>query len=210
MIPLRPLVPQTLNPGVSQRDLTQRFPALPAEVPALRAALAAFHAERVAGRFPQPTYTYDVYVTSGGRVRLVDFNPAGEGSTTAPLLFTWRELLALGASGGGGDGDGSEGSAATGAAAAAAVVEVGGVGGADADADGDAASGSDDTSGSGSDSDSGSDGGGAIDFRVVTEPVAMRPNKMAYGVPFDFADTSEGSALSQLAAAQAGLDLGGA
>lgn len=165
-------------------------------MPALRSALATFHAQRVAGRFPQPTYTYDVYVTSGGRVRLVDFNPAGEGTTTAPLLFTWPELLALGSRGGSSGGE-DRGAAPDTMAAAAALEELGGVQGAEAG------------SGSGSGSDSESDDGGAIDFRVVTEPVAMRPNKMAYGVPFDFADTSEGSALSQLAAAQAGLDLGG-
>lgn len=45
-------------------------------------------------RFPQPDYTYDCYVTAGGAVRLVDFNPVG--GTTAPLLFDWHELYGRG------------------------------------------------------------------------------------------------------------------
>lgn len=31
----------------------------------------------------------------------------------------------------------------------------------------------------------------APEFRIITKPVAMRPNKLAYGVPFDFVDDSE-------------------
>lgn len=37
-----------------------------------------------------------------------------------------------------------------------------------------------------------------LDFRIVTEPIAMRPNKGAYGVPFDLVDTSQGSAMSDM------------
>ena len=37
--------------------------------------------------------TYDVYVMSSGRVRVIDFNPWG--GATLPLLFTWRELARL-------------------------------------------------------------------------------------------------------------------
>lgn len=37
-----------------------------------------------------------------------------------------------------------------------------------------------------------------LDFRVLTEAIAMRPNKGAYGVPFDLVDTSQGSALSEM------------
>ena len=37
-----------------------------------------------------------------------------------------------------------------------------------------------------------------LDFRILTEPVAMRPNKGAYGVPYDLVDTSHGSAMSEM------------
>ena len=37
-----------------------------------------------------------------------------------------------------------------------------------------------------------------LDFRILTEPVALRPNKGAYGVPFDLVDTSQGSAVSEM------------
>lgn len=34
--------------------------------------------------------TFDVYVATDGRVRLIDFNPVG--FTTQPLSFSWQEL----------------------------------------------------------------------------------------------------------------------
>ncbi len=37
-----------------------------------------------------------------------------------------------------------------------------------------------------------------LDFRILTEPIALRPNKGAYGVPFDLVDTSQGSAMSEM------------
>lgn len=37
-----------------------------------------------------------------------------------------------------------------------------------------------------------------LDFRILTEPVAMRPNKGAYGVPYDLVDASQGSAISEM------------
>lgn len=37
-----------------------------------------------------------------------------------------------------------------------------------------------------------------LDFRILTEPIALRPNKSVYGVPFDLADTSQGSAVSEM------------
>ncbi len=37
-----------------------------------------------------------------------------------------------------------------------------------------------------------------LDFRILTEPIAMRPNQGAYGVPFDLVDTSQGSAMSEM------------
>lgn len=37
-----------------------------------------------------------------------------------------------------------------------------------------------------------------LDFRILTEPTALRPNKSAYGVPYDLVDTSQGSAMSEM------------
>lgn len=37
-----------------------------------------------------------------------------------------------------------------------------------------------------------------FELRIIEEPVAMRPATLAYGVPFDFVDGSEGSALDRL------------
>lgn len=37
-----------------------------------------------------------------------------------------------------------------------------------------------------------------LDFRILTEPVALRPNKGAYGMPYDLVDTSQGSAVSEM------------
>ena len=42
------------------------------------------------------------------------------------------------------------------------------------------------------------DDGHAVDFRVVTGEVALRPDTAAYGVPYDFVDDTEGGALSAL------------
>ncbi|KAK9098133.1 hypothetical protein Syun_025178 [Stephania yunnanensis] len=40
--------------------------------------------------FESDNYTFDVYVTRDGRVKLIDFNPWG--AFTLPLMFTWEEL----------------------------------------------------------------------------------------------------------------------
>jgi hypothetical protein len=45
---------------------------------------------------------------------------------------------------------------------------------------------------------------GQVQVRVVMEPVRIRPVKMAYGVPHDFVDGSEGSALDALRSQAAG------
>lgn len=37
-----------------------------------------------------------------------------------------------------------------------------------------------------------------LDFRILTEPIAIRPNRSAYGVPYDLVDTSQGSAMSEM------------
>lgn len=37
-----------------------------------------------------------------------------------------------------------------------------------------------------------------LDFRILTEPIALQPNKSVYGVPYDLVDTSQGSAVSEM------------
>ena len=203
--------------------------------------------------FPQPNYTYDVYVTTSGAVRLVDFNPMG--GTTTPLLFAWEELLpgatataGLGAAVSAAAQIGQLGSqcqaaacqscapqqpgavaaAATAAAAAASEAEpddgpsylkqlrrvqalslegqqqqqqqqeeqagaASGLAGAAAELP---ASGGPAAAAAGSIAPEPS--AAAFDFRIIEEAVAMRPHTLAYGVPFDFVDSSEGSALDRL------------
>ncbi|EFN57174.1 hypothetical protein CHLNCDRAFT_21599, partial [Chlorella variabilis] len=76
--------------GASQRDVTHCYSFLRDERRELAAALQAFHARHIQGRFPHPHYTYDAYVAASGAVRLLDFNPLR--GTTSPLLFSWHEL----------------------------------------------------------------------------------------------------------------------
>jgi hypothetical protein len=104
--------------GASQRDVTQRFPALgdAGALANLAARIAEFYTRSIAGRFPHAAHAFDVYVptAAAARVRLVDFGPRG--GTTAPLLFSWEEVEALGAA--------AEAAAAAGAAAAPLELRV--------------------------------------------------------------------------------------
>ncbi|KAL4425346.1 hypothetical protein ABPG75_009362 [Micractinium tetrahymenae] len=243
--------------GGCQRDLTQCFEFLREERAELAAAIAAFHARHIQGRFPHPHFTYDVYVAASGAVKLMDFNPVG--GTTAPLLFSWEELgLGLAASpqadaGGAGAaadgivGDACEAAAARGAAEAAAEPAAacssccGAHQAAAPGAEAAAAAGEQAGQGAGETAERSyleqlrrvqalslaeqqpqqpqqqhdtlaagdrqpSLAGAAahspqplpFELRIIEEPVAMRPATLAYGVPFDFVDSSEGSALDRL------------
>eukprot|EP00897_Mesotaenium_endlicherianum_P000862 jgi/Mesen1/10777/ME000091S10313 len=79
--------------GVSQREVTSHYAGLVERREELRAAVLAFFRAHIRHKFAPADYTFDVYVTRGGRVKLVDFNPYG--GSTLPLLFTWEELEAL-------------------------------------------------------------------------------------------------------------------
>ena len=148
--------------GISQRDVTRRYPEVEVEAATLHARILEFHRDAIHRRFPQQNYTYDCYVPSstGSAVRVVDFNPAG--GTTTPLLFEWAEL----------------------AAAPTAPMDP------QLSMEAMAA---------------------RAEFRIIREDVAMRPESAVFGVPYDFVDGSEGSALSalleQTAAAAAGGEL---
>lgn len=171
-----------------------------------------FHSKFIQGRFALPHYTFDVYVAAtADAVKLVDFNPIG--GATSPLLFSWEELpfsdVLQHAEGRpcaqhaaeedfrqarvAGDAgvvlpkseDGSQQAQQAQHVGATQQQDVGVMGCCD----------------------STECQGGVpsalpppppFEFRIISEPVALRPNKVAYGVPYDFVDASEGSALSQL------------
>ncbi|ORY10547.1 D123-domain-containing protein [Clohesyomyces aquaticus] len=97
----------TLNPSVEfrcfvrsrklialcQRDLNH-FDFLFKMQDKLRQTIQEFFDVRLRDTFPDPSFTFDVYVPPPhNRVWLIDFNPWAQ--RTDPLLFSWLELLSL-------------------------------------------------------------------------------------------------------------------
>ncbi|KAL0925050.1 hypothetical protein M5K25_003357 [Dendrobium thyrsiflorum] len=76
--------------GISQREVTAFYPSLVDRQQELRRTVEDFFDEVVAPRFGLEDYTFDVYVTGTGKIKILDFNPWG--AFTLPLLFTWEEL----------------------------------------------------------------------------------------------------------------------
>ncbi|KAL3843896.1 hypothetical protein ACJIZ3_001299 [Penstemon smallii] len=76
--------------GICQREVTNFYPALVERKGDLQTMIQGFFLEKVKGNFESESYTFDVYVTRDGQVKLLDFNPWG--AFTLPLLFTWEEL----------------------------------------------------------------------------------------------------------------------
>lgn len=76
--------------GMCQREVTGFYPALLESKDDLKMMIQEFYVDNVRGKFDSESYTFDVYVTRDGRVKLLDFNPWG--ASTLPLLFTWEEL----------------------------------------------------------------------------------------------------------------------
>ena len=76
--------------GISQREVTGFYPALLEKKRGIEAVIMEFFLDKVSETFELENYTFDVYVTTDDRVKLVDFNPWG--AFTLPLLFTWEEL----------------------------------------------------------------------------------------------------------------------
>ena len=76
--------------GISQREVTGFYPALLEKKRGIEAVIMEFFVDKVSETFELENYTFDVYVTTDDRVKLVDFNPWG--AFTLPLLFTWEEL----------------------------------------------------------------------------------------------------------------------
>ncbi|KAH6773091.1 temperature sensing protein-like protein [Perilla frutescens var. hirtella] len=76
--------------GISQREVTNFYPVLLEEKNDLRVMIEQVFVGKIKEEFECESYTFDVYVTKDGRVRLLDFNPWG--AATLPLLYTWDEL----------------------------------------------------------------------------------------------------------------------
>ncbi|PIN26493.1 hypothetical protein CDL12_00746 [Handroanthus impetiginosus] len=87
---LRCFVHHELLIGICQREVTNFYPALIERKGVLKTTIQGFFTENVKGKFGSESYTFGVYVTKDGRVKLLDFNPWG--ASTLPLLFTWDEL----------------------------------------------------------------------------------------------------------------------
>ncbi|KAK2996491.1 hypothetical protein RJ639_008070 [Escallonia herrerae] len=76
--------------GISQREVTGFYPVLLEKKNDLKMMIWDFFTDEVSMRFESENYTFDVNITTDGRVKLLDFNPWG--AFTLPLLFTWEEL----------------------------------------------------------------------------------------------------------------------
>nr|CAB3472510.1 unnamed protein product [Digitaria exilis] len=76
--------------AVSQRDASAYYPSLPGWISEVQPKIEAFFEEVIGPQFGSNNYTFDVYVRTDRRVKLIDFNPWG--GYTLPLLFTWDEL----------------------------------------------------------------------------------------------------------------------
>ncbi|CAL9749967.1 unnamed protein product, partial [Musa acuminata subsp. burmannicoides] len=75
--------------AISQREVTNCYPALLDRRHHILPLIQTFFSEVVGPTFESQNYTFDVYVTSDGRVKLIDFNPWR--AFTLPILFTWEE-----------------------------------------------------------------------------------------------------------------------
>lgn len=76
--------------GISQREVTGFYPALLDKKDDLKQMIQEFYNDKLRGKFESESYAFDVYVTTDGRVKLLDFNTWG--GSTLPLLFDWEEL----------------------------------------------------------------------------------------------------------------------
>ncbi|KAI3852457.1 hypothetical protein MKX03_017746 [Papaver bracteatum] len=86
----RCFVSHRLLVGISQREVTSFYPVLLDKKEVLKISIQKFFIENVQNVFESENYTFDVYVTEYGRIKIIDFNPWG--AFTLPLLFDWEEL----------------------------------------------------------------------------------------------------------------------
>ena len=76
--------------AISQRDIASCYEFIEQHEEDICSDIAKFFKNKVAYKFPDSSYTFDVYRYSAQKVLLIDFNPFG--AQTDPLLFTWGEL----------------------------------------------------------------------------------------------------------------------
>lgn len=76
--------------GISQREVTTFYPILLENKTTLERSIQQFYEDNVRLKFELENYTFDVYVTTDERIKVLDFNPWG--AFTLPLLFDWEEL----------------------------------------------------------------------------------------------------------------------
>lgn len=76
--------------AVCQREVSNFYPVLVERESYLKMVIEQLFVEKIKDRFESESYTFDVYVTKDGRVKVLDFNPWR--ASTLPLMFTWEEL----------------------------------------------------------------------------------------------------------------------
>ncbi|KAL1826242.1 hypothetical protein ACET3Z_004654 [Daucus carota] len=76
--------------GISQREVTGFYPTILEDKNHLEMVIQDFFRDKVILNFKSENYTFDVYVTTSGTVKLLDFNPWG--AFTLSLLFDWEKL----------------------------------------------------------------------------------------------------------------------
>ncbi|CAL8471972.1 g11514 [Coccomyxa elongata] len=204
--------------AVSQRNIMENAAFLEPQKDDLLEAMLEFFEEHVQQRFPEKDYTFDVYITTAGKVRLIDFNPIG--GTTSPLLFDWAELpyslpTQPASSSAHDEPSASGGKDSTGAPPNGRCAPPPEAAGPPSGPQGEPSQGEESTSGRTAEvlsqvgrhasdrADARENMGergqqGDILFRLNTDGAVMRPSSAAYGAPYDMVDTSDGSAISEL------------
>ncbi|KAI3903317.1 hypothetical protein MKW98_031971 [Papaver atlanticum] len=76
--------------GISQREVASFYPVLVEKKEDLKNSIQELFTENVQQVFESENYTFDVYVTLKGKIKIIDFNPWAP--FTLPLLFDWEEL----------------------------------------------------------------------------------------------------------------------
>lgn len=76
--------------AISQRDIASCYDFIKQNEEDICDDVTKFFKNKIADKFPDSSFTFDVYRYSPQKVLLIDFNPFG--AQTDPLLFTWNEL----------------------------------------------------------------------------------------------------------------------
>lgn len=76
--------------GICQREVTGFYASLLGREEEITDMVSDFFIENLQEVFGGGDFSFDVYITKGGKVKVMDFNTWG--GSTLPLLFTWEEL----------------------------------------------------------------------------------------------------------------------